>query len=619
MTNPFAVSPFDTFSVDKQTYPFLNVDISKFESTKHETNLKNIYTNKNYNAVEQNYFYAKYLLTNTIPENTYIYLASKMEYRKLKSDELIEYGKRLEEVFPDSINELIELYKNNNLEKIDINNVINRENIIKSFKTFKTFFKYKLLDLIDNSIPSHVIGVYDWLSYFISLPEHFFKGYLVFRCICILDANKHTEIIKNPAELAKRKVIKGDTTFHAEFPSPGDFSEIFLTKPYHNVILNQFNVDFSKADLIKSRHDFFLLVEPIYNNLNNLRTNSVSRELFRINNQKFALLGNLTIGEYNKLYNETYVKRYLEKHIKDLQSENNDLKDQIKTLQSEKTDLESKVNELENKIPNENTLEQIRILEEKSKTFEELINKLLLYKEELELSKKNLEKDYDNLQTKYNDLEKEHNTLVTSNDQLDKNYDELEKEKDELSKNYQKINNEKNIAIHKQAELIKEKRKLDDDLNKKINDLKKEIIKKESLNKQLHDENIKLKQEAANASSVLSPDCIKRLINLTNKVQEVENTKYDLYHQLDEKEHKIKKMLEALKALIEELKKLMEKMENVKTSHEDNSLLVYKLIDILKSNSDELMNNVTLNEESIKQCINDVNNTINTMENTFLL
>lgn len=78
MTNPFAVA-FDTFSVDKQTYPFLNVDISKFEPTKHETNLKNIYTNKNYNAVEQNYFYAKYLLTNTIPENTYIYLASKIE------------------------------------------------------------------------------------------------------------------------------------------------------------------------------------------------------------------------------------------------------------------------------------------------------------------------------------------------------------------------------------------------------------------------------------------------------------------------------------------------------------------------------------------------------------
>ena len=612
MTNPFV-----PFSVDKQKYPFLNVDISKLEPTEHSINLKNILLNENYNTVERYYFYAKYLLTNTIPIDTYLYLVDrKILYRKLKSDELIEYGKRLEEVFPGSINELIELYKNNNLEKLNINNIIEKE---KVFLLFKTFFRYKLLDLIDNTAPRYTIFINNWLSYFISLPEHFFKGYLVFRCICILDANKHTEIIKNPAELAKRKVIKGDTTFHAEFPSPGDFSEIFLTKPYHNVILNQFNVDFSKADLIKSRHDFFLLVEPIYNNLNNLRTNSVSRELFRINNQKFALLGNLTIGEYNKLYNETYVKRYLEKHIKDLQSENNDLKDQIKTLQSEKTDLESKVNELENKIPNENTLEQIRILEEKSKTFEELINKLLLYKEELELSKKNLEKDYDNLQTKYNDLEKEHNTLVTSNDQLDKNYDELEKEKDELSKNYQKINNEKNIAIHKQAELIKEKRKLDDDLNKKINDLKKEIIKKESLNKQLHDENIKLKQEAANASSVLSPDCIKRLINLTNKVQEVENTKYDLYHQLDEKEHKIKKMLEALKALIEELKKLMEKMENVKTSHEDNSLLVYKLIDILKSNSDELMNNVTLNEESIKQCINDVNNTINTMENTFLL
>ena len=31
------------------------------------------------------------------------------------------------------------------------------------------------------------------------------------------------------------------------------------------------------------------------------------------------------------------------------------------------------------------------------------------------------------------------------------------------------------------------------------------------------------------------------------------------------------------------------------------------------------MNNVTLNEESIKQCISDVNNTVNTIENTFLL
>ena len=604
MINPFAVGPFDTFSVDKQIYPFLNVDISKFEPTKHETNLKNIYTNKNYNAVEQNYFYAKYLLTNTIPENTYIYLASKMEYRKLKSDELIEYGKRLEEVFPDSINELIELYKNNNLEKIDINNVINRENIIKSFKTFKTFFKYKLLDLIDNSIPSHVIGVYDWLSYFISLPEHFFKGYLVFRCICILDANKHNEIINDPAELAKRKVIKGDTTFHAEFPSPGDFSEIFLTKPYHNVILNQFNVDFSKVDLIKSRHDFFLFVEPIYRNLNDLRTNSVSRELFRINNQKFALLGNLTIGEYNKSYN-LYIRYKLKEKNKELQIENDDLKtknndltNQINILQSEKTNLESKLN---HSIINE--------YDEKS------LNQLILYKDQLRLEKNKLETKYNELKVNHDNLEKEYQSLKTSNDQLNTNYDNLEEEKNELSKNNKILNSTKTAAINRQIELIKEK----SELNNELTTIKQEKNRQESINKKLHDENVKLRQELTNVNNKLSTECLEKNIELVNKLQTVENINYDLYHQLGEAKNKIKKMLEALKVLIEELRRLMEKMENVKTSHEDNSLLVYKLIDILKSNSDELMNNVTLNEESIKQCISDVNNTVNTIENTFLL
>lgn len=597
MTNPFAVSPFVTFSVDKQTYPFLNVDISKFESTKHETNLKNIYTNRNYNAVEQNYFYAKYLLTNTIPENTYIYLASKMEYRKLKSDELIEYGKRLEEVFPDSINELIELYKNNNLEKIDINNVINRENIIKSFKTFKTFFKYKLLDLIDNSIPSHVIGVYDWLSYFISLPEHFFKGYLVFRCICILDANKHSEIINDPAELAKRKVIKGDTTFHAEFPSPGDFSEIFLTKPYHNVILNQFNVDFNKADLIKSRHDFFLFIKPIYKNLNDLRTNSISRELFRINNQKFALLGNSTISEYDKSYN-LYIRYKLKEKNKELQIENDDLKtknndltNQINILQSEKTNLESKLN---HSIINE--------YDEKS------LNQLILYKDQLRLEKNKLETKYNELKINHDNLEKEHQSLKTSNDQLNTNYDNLEKEKDELSKNNKILNSTKTAAVNRQIELIKEK----SELNNELTTIKQEKNKQESINKKLHDENVKLRQELTNINNKLSVECLKKNIDLTDKLLKAENINYDLYHQLGEVKNNIKEILE-------ELKKLMEKIENVKTSHEDNSLLVYKLIDILKSNSDELMNNVTLNENSIKDCITDINKAITTMENTFLL
>lgn len=571
MANPFSNIKI---TVDKQKYLFLNVDISKFEPTKHETNLKNIYTNKNYNAVEQNYFYAKYLLTNTIPENTYIYLASKMEYRKLKSDELIEYGKRLEEVFPDSINELIELYKNNNLEKIDINNVINRENIIKSFKTFKTFFKYKLLDLIDNSIPSHVIGVYDWLSYFISLPEHFFKGYLVFRCICILDANKHNEIINDPAELAKRKVIKGDTTFHAEFPSPGDFSEIFLTKPYHNVILNQFNVDFNKVDLIKSRHDFFLFIKPIYKNLNDLRTNSISRELFRINNQKFALLGNSTISEYDKSYN-LYIRYKLKEKNKELQIENDDLKtknndltNQINILQSEKTNLESKLN---HSIINE--------YDEKS------LNQLILYKDQLRLEKNKLETKYNELKVNHDNLEKEHQSLKTSNDQLNTNYDNLEEEKNELSKNNKILNSRKTAAINRQIELIKEK----SELNNELTTIKQEKNRQESINKKLHDENVKLRQELTNVNNKLSAECLEKNIELVNKLQTVENINYDLYHQLGEARNKIKEMLEALKVLIEELRRLMEKMENVKTSHEDNSLLVYKLIDILKSNSDELL------------------------------